>query len=156
MTGTEFWHVNADEPSGLDYNSFNQPLLYNADPFRSSDHDPVVIGLCEATAPVVSVTADPDVLWPPNHKYVDVSTTIDVTDADDNPTVTLLSVTSNEPDNATGNGDGNTVNDIVIVDDDEFQLRAERAGSGDGRVYTITYEVTDACGNSTSASAMVK
>ena len=55
----------------------------------------------------------------------------------------------------TGNGDGDTVNDIVIVDDDTFQLRAERAGSGDGRVYTITYEVTDACGNSTLASATV-
>jgi predicted extracellular nuclease len=155
VTGTDFWHVNADEPRGLDYNNFNQPLLYNPDPFRSSDHDPVVVGICEATAPVVSVTADPDVLWPPNHKYVDVSTTVDVTDADDNPTVTLLSVTSNEPDNATGNGDGNTVNDIVILDDDEFQLRAERSGSGDGRVYTITYEVTDACGNSTTASATV-
>ena len=55
----------------------------------------------------------------------------------------------------TGNGDGNTVDDIVTVADDEFRLRAERAGSGDGRVYTITYEVTDACGNSTIASATV-
>ena len=45
VTGAAFWHVNADEPSGLDYNSFNQPLLYNPDEFRSSDHDPVVVGL---------------------------------------------------------------------------------------------------------------
>jgi predicted extracellular nuclease len=155
VTGADLWHVNSDEPSGLDYNSFNQAVLYNPDRYRSSDHDPVVVGICEATAPVVSVTADPDVLWPANHKYVDVSTTVDVTDADENATVTLLSVTSNEPDNANGNGDGNTVNDIVIVDDDEFQLRAERSGKGSGRIYTITYEVTDACGNSTIASATV-
>ncbi len=45
VTGADFWHVNADEPRGLDYNDFNQPLLFNPDEFRSSDHDPVVIGL---------------------------------------------------------------------------------------------------------------
>ncbi len=45
VTGADFWHVNADEPSGLDYNNFNQPDLYNPDEFRASDHDPVIIGL---------------------------------------------------------------------------------------------------------------
>ena len=72
---------------------------------------------------------------------------------DPDPTITLLSVTSNEPDN--GEGDGNTVNDIVILNDFKFKLRAERAGGGDGRIYTITYEITDACGNSTIATAEV-
>jgi len=152
VTGTGLWHVNADEPSGLDYNSFNQPGLYNPDPFRSSDHDPVVVGLCEATPPVVDVSVTPDQLWPPNHKYRDVEATVSVTDADPNATVTLLSVTSNEPDSVNR---GDKPNDIVIVDDFNFQLRAERLGSGDGRVYTVTYEVTDACGNSTIASATV-
>ena len=37
------WHINADEPSALDYNNYNQPLLYNPDPYRASDHDPVVV-----------------------------------------------------------------------------------------------------------------
>ena len=152
VTGADFWHVNADEPSGLDYNSFNQPGLYNPDPFRSSDHDPVVVGLCEATPPVVDVSVTPDELWPPNHNYRDVQATVSVTDADPNASVTLLSVTSNEPDSV---NKGDKPNDIVIVDDYNFQLRAERLGSGDGRVYTITYEVTDACGNSTTASATV-
>ena len=40
-----FWHINADEPSGLDYNDYNQPGLYNPDEFRSSDHDAVLVGL---------------------------------------------------------------------------------------------------------------
>lgn len=66
---------------------------------------------------------------------------------------------SDEPDNAKGNGDGNTVNDIqgadISTEDYFFSLRAERAGKGDGRVYTITYTATDACGNSASASATV-
>ena len=94
----------------------------------------------------------PDELWPPNHKYRDVEATVSVIDADPNATVTLLSVTSNEPDSV---NKGDKPNDIVIVDDFNFRLRAERLGGGDGRVYTITYEVTDSCGNSTIESATV-
>ncbi|HEY7821006.1 MAG TPA: ExeM/NucH family extracellular endonuclease, partial [Vicinamibacteria bacterium] len=46
VTGTAEWHINADEPIALDYNTeFNQPLLYQANAFRSSDHDPVIVGL---------------------------------------------------------------------------------------------------------------
>jgi hypothetical protein len=67
--------------------------------------------------------------------------------------VTLVSVTSDEADN--GDDDGDTVDDIVIIDDYTFHLRAERSGSGDGRVYTITYQVTDDCGNTTVGTATV-
>lgn len=50
VVGATTWHINADEPSVLDYNeefkSAGQLIsLYNADPYRASDHDPVVIGL---------------------------------------------------------------------------------------------------------------
>ena len=45
VAGATVWHVNADEPSALDYNDYNQPALYNPDPYRSSDHDPVLVGL---------------------------------------------------------------------------------------------------------------
>ncbi|MEV5743294.1 ExeM/NucH family extracellular endonuclease [Microbispora rosea] len=46
VTGTTIWHVNADEPRVLDYNlEFNPPSLYRPDAFRSSDHDPLLIGL---------------------------------------------------------------------------------------------------------------
>jgi len=114
----------------------------------------------DTTAPEISVTVSPDMLWPPNHKMVDIVATVTVSDiCDAAPTVVLTSVTNNEPDDAKGNGDGNTVNDIqgaeIGTEDYEFQLRAERAGKGDGRVYTITYTVTDASGNSASASATV-
>jgi hypothetical protein len=79
---------------------------------------------------------------------------VTVTDnADPGATFTLVSVTSNEPDN--GEDDGDTVNDIVIVDSDTFKLRAERSGTGTGRIYTITYQATDACGNTILASATV-
>lgn len=45
VTGATIWHVNADEPSALDYNDHNQPDLYVSDAYRSSDHDPIMIGL---------------------------------------------------------------------------------------------------------------
>ncbi|MEM9369049.1 MAG: ExeM/NucH family extracellular endonuclease [Planctomycetota bacterium] len=46
VTGIAAWHINADEPRFLDYNQeFNPPNLYRDDPFRSSDHDPVLIGI---------------------------------------------------------------------------------------------------------------
>jgi len=44
VSGAAFWHINSDEPRGLDYNDFNQPDLFNPDQFRSSDHDAVVLG----------------------------------------------------------------------------------------------------------------
>ncbi|MDG2222234.1 MAG: ExeM/NucH family extracellular endonuclease [Rubripirellula sp.] len=46
VTGIATWHINADEPRFMDYNEeFNPKPLYSADPYRSSDHDPVLIGI---------------------------------------------------------------------------------------------------------------
>ena len=47
VTGAAEWHINADEPDILDYDlSFNDPIYFDpTDPFRSSDHDPVIVGL---------------------------------------------------------------------------------------------------------------
>jgi uncharacterized protein len=163
VTGTDAWLINADEASLIDYDlTFKQQAqqeLFAPDPFRSSDHDPVLVGLdvCAVdTAPTLDVSVTPETLRPPNHKYRTVEATVTAADAEDGDvTVELVSVTSNEPDNALGNGDGNTVNDIVVLDDTTFLLRAERAGRGDGRVYTITYSVTDSCGATTTATAEV-
>jgi predicted extracellular nuclease len=160
VTGATVWHVNADEPDILDYDtSFKQAAqaaLYEPNAYRSSDHDPVLVGLgvCDEIAPGLSVSVSPDTLWPPDHRYVDVEATVAASDDfDSSPTVTLVSVTSNEPDNSAD--DGNTVNDIEIGDDTTFRLRAERSGTGSGRVYTVTYRATDDCGNATTASATV-
>ncbi len=46
VTSAKVWHINADEPRFLDYNvEYNPPNLFRPDPFRSSDHDPILIGL---------------------------------------------------------------------------------------------------------------
>jgi predicted extracellular nuclease len=89
VTGAAFWHVNADEPSGLDYNNFNQPLLYNPDQFRSSDHDPVVIGLGLIPAKELKETAVTELtlLLPTGDKQDDkfIQKAIDLIDESFNP-----------------------------------------------------------------------
>lgn len=46
VTGTTIWHINSDEPVFLDYNTeYNPPEFYRPDAFRSSDHDPILVGL---------------------------------------------------------------------------------------------------------------
>jgi hypothetical protein len=112
-------------------------------------------------APVITTNGQTIALWPPNHKYQTVKVSDLVASASDlcDPTVSLNSVkiakvTSDEPDNS--GGDGNTTHDIVIAADcKSVQLRSERMGGSNGRVYTITFKVTDASGNSTTATAKV-
>ena len=46
IAGAQIWHINADEPRVLDYNEeHSPPTIYSADPYRSSDHDPVIVAL---------------------------------------------------------------------------------------------------------------
>lgn len=46
VTGATVWHINADEPVVLDYNQNNKTQdLYQTTAYRSSDHDPVIVGL---------------------------------------------------------------------------------------------------------------
>jgi len=154
VSGVADYHINADEPSVLDYNTDFKSAsqiasLYAPDQFRVSDHDPVLVGLC--LPPSLDVTLSTTELFPVNHKYVDVNATINA--SSDTTLVELLSVISNEPDDSTG--DGKTINDIVIIDNDSIQLRAERTGNGSDRVYTITYQATNSCGATTTATALV-
>ena len=117
--------------------------------------DNVTVEVIDTTPPQINATASLSVLWPPNHKYVEARvdvTTFDI--CDPSPKITLVSITSNEPDNSIG--DGNTVNDVTIIDNFTFNLRAERSGRGSGRIYTITYEVTDASGNFAMVSVTIE
>jgi len=113
--------------------------------------------IVDTTPPVITAEVDPDALWPPNHKLVDIAATVEVEDiCDPAPTFVLTSITSNEPIN--GPGDGNTKPDWVAAlgtPDVDFELRAERAGGGDGRKYTIIYTASDLSGNTATDTACV-
>ncbi|MCJ8014491.1 discoidin domain-containing protein [Paenibacillus sp. KQZ6P-2] len=105
----------------------------------------------DKTAPTLSVQLDQASLWPANHKMVTVNATLDANDAESGvASVVLTSITSNEPDS--GQGD---IQARIGTEDTSFQLRAERLGQGSGRIYTITYTVTDKAGNTAVATATV-
>lgn len=102
--------------------------------------------------PVITGISEPINEWPPNHKYVTFTVADFVTAVTDNcSTITLddlviTKVTSDEPDE--DKGDGHTNDDIVIAPDGKLvDLRIERQGMGDGRVYTIFVEAVDDAGN---------
>jgi hypothetical protein len=96
--------------------------------------------------------ANPDRLWPPNHKMVPVEIA-GVTDPENNNVViTITKVTQDEP--ANGLGDGDTSPDAVIQGD-KVLLRAERAGTGNGRVYQITFRADDGDGGTCTGSVSV-
>ncbi len=157
VTGTTVWHINADEPDILDYNlDFKKPpqqALYEPNAYRASDHDPVIVGLAfDITPPELSVTATPDVLWPPNHKYREVLVEVEASDNSGTVFVELVSVTSSEADCCLGRDD--LPNDIVVIDDTTFDLRAERYAK-EGRIYTITYRAFDTAGNETVVADVV-
>ena len=62
VSGVTVWHINADEPVVLDYNTeFKTQDLYAATAYRSSDHDPVLVGLtlnadAAVTVPTLAAT----------------------------------------------------------------------------------------------------
>ena len=109
----------------------------------------------DKTAPVIqSVTATPNVLTVPNHRMIPVTINAKVTDNCQGAiTWSVTSVASDEPIN--GTGDGDTAPDWNISSVHAVQLRAERAGTGDGRVYTITITARDAANNASTASTTV-
>jgi hypothetical protein len=105
------------------------------------------------TPVVTDMAASPNTLWPPNHKMREVL--VKYTTSSNCPGMIRcsLSVTSNEPVN--GDGDGNTSPDWIVIDNRHVNLRAERSGNGDGRIYTVTVTCTDPYGNVATNSTTV-
>ncbi len=111
------------------------------------------LAVVDTTAPsITGVVATPDSLGSPNHKMIDVTVGYQASDVTGAP-ICSLSVSSSEPVN--GTGDGNSSADWQVIDAHHVQLRAERAGSGSGRTYTIAISCTDASGNSANTAATV-
>jgi hypothetical protein len=98
---------------------------------------------------IISLTPSSAQLWPPTQQMVPVTITAVVHDAvDPAPNTSIVSVTSNEPVDEQGP-------DYVISGPMTVSLRAERAGQGSDRVYTITVQGRDFSGNISMKTATV-
>jgi len=104
--------------------------------------------------PVCSATVSPGLLWPPNHKKVYL-TLSGITDPDgDALSIRFTSILQDEPTN--GPGQGNTMQDGGIeYAGKKAWVRAERSGTGDGRIYLISYTATDPDGASCTGQVTV-
>lgn len=129
------------------------------DPSGNSVERDVLVTVLDDVPPRLTVTASPELLWPPNHRLRDVSLVLEAEDdCTARPEVRLVAVTSSEAPDATG--DGSTSRDILSAElgtpDSRVRLRAERSGGGAGRTYELRYEATDASGNRSESSAIVR
>ncbi|HEY3071465.1 MAG TPA: Ig-like domain-containing protein, partial [Candidatus Limnocylindrales bacterium] len=97
-----------------------------------------------------AASVSPATLWSPDHKMValEISGLTDV--EGDAVTVTAVSVRQDEPVEA--QADGNTGPDAILQ---PLQVRAERSGLGDGRVYHVEFRATDAHGGACTGRVLV-
>jgi hypothetical protein len=98
-------------------------------------------------------TSSIDSLWPPNHQMVTISIN-GIMDPDGDPiAITITHITQDEPVN--GLGDGDTSPDGFGIGTSEAQIRAERSGTGNGRVYAISFKAEDGKGGSCTNTVQV-
>ena len=112
------------------------------------------IGSCSFTVEVrdlippaftTNLTANPVVIWPPDHKMKNIDLTYATADNCAGPITNLVTVTSTDP--ISGVMDGDKFPDWEVVNDRLVKLRAERGNGREARIYTITVTPRDAAGN---------
>lgn len=159
--------VNASRTSGSTFPLGTTTVTLTAtDAHGNTTTSSFTVTVRDTTPPVIaSVTPSTATLWPPNHNLVPITLNVSATDAVGVTSLRIVSVTSNEPDN--GLGDGDTANDIVFTTNPvtvngtavtgglTLSLRAERSGTGNGRVYTITVQASDLAGNASTKTVTV-
>ncbi len=108
----------------------------------------------DTTPPVIlSLTATPNVIWPPNHKMKSIRLVVRAQDTCGPVSWEVDSIQSNESDDARGSG--HTSPDWTIPRPHVAMVRAERSGGGSGRIYTIHVKVTDLANNSAFGTVQV-
>ncbi len=80
---------------------------------------------------------------------------VGVTDADNDPVqIKITAIAQDEP--TLGQGSGHTAFDAIGVGTPSAQVRAERSGLGDGRVYRIAFDATDGKGGQCTGNVKVE
>ena len=100
----------------------------------------------DTTPPAVSCSVSTPMLWPANHNLVNVGLSASISDTCEPNLAARVTVYGDEDDEE-ATGDGNFSPDATGLAPRTLQLRAERKGNSDGRVYLIVVEATDSSGN---------
>ena len=117
----------------------------------------ISVEIIDTIAPTLAPAPDKTILWPANHNMVIITFFANASDNNGNAVTLTASVASNEPQEGLGDGDTYPdwtepiINNGIIT----LQLRAERSGNGNGRVYTITIGATDDSGNTSSVNVNI-
>ena len=134
-------------------------VLEVTDSVNEAVQDETLVKVIDTSAPTLKPVPSTFILWPPNHKMVDVTIVANAVDNTGDPVVLSATVNSSEPPDASG--DGATMPDFTeaVIDQTtgiiSLQLRAERAGGGIGRTYTITITATDQSDNFSTANVSI-
>jgi hypothetical protein len=119
----------------------------------STGSDSLVVEVLNRPPDCSDASPSIDTLWPSNHKFVAVDI-LDVTDPEgDAVEITINSIFQDEPVDSTG--DGRHTPDGQGVGTSTAEVRAERDGSGNGRVYHISYTANDGHGGTCSGELLV-
>lgn len=127
---------------------------------RSSDGESPILydlNVRSANTPPIVDEAKPSLeyLWPPNHKFVDVNID-DIIDLDnDEVSVEITKITSDEATTAKSSGGKIKSPDAYGIGTDTAELRSERAGKGNGRVYEISFIARDVNGGESEGKVKV-
>jgi hypothetical protein len=164
----------SSSPSGVFPLGDTLVTLVVTDPLGAFATDSVLVSVIDANPPLISCTTDLAVLWPPNHQMETVHITATVSDDCATPESLLVhcQVSSNEPDDGTGDGaftgdvDGEggfltpvevglAYNPTTGQYEGTVALRAERDGAQSGRVYSIRCTAEDPSGNASETRCAV-
>jgi pimeloyl-ACP methyl ester carboxylesterase len=147
-----------DEPSGVAAVSepiivtsegANQEIIGNALDLAGNQSAAGALLNIDTTAPELLGLPQPGcTIWPLDKRLVKVAD-VAASDALSGVSSTSISVTSDESPRRGGKGDAQD----VLVDGGQVWLRADRAGAGVGRTYTITASVSDLAGNNTTRTS---
>lgn len=126
-------------------------------PVCTDPSNPVTVTYVNSVPDTGEAYASPDCLWPPNHQFANVEI-LGVTDLDgDLFTITVTGITSDEA-TATDKGSGGAKHapDASGVGTSMASLRVERSGTGDGRVYAISFTADDGLGGIAQGTVFVR
>jgi CSLREA domain-containing protein len=116
------------------FNDSSNPLTValTSDAYNS-DKEAVTLTILES--PCTAIATPPEIIWQPNHTF----TTVSLSDPSGLTTITITGIFQDEP-------VGNNGPDGTFIDNDTVELRAERNGGGNGRVYHLFFTADDGQG----------